>query len=400
MSHPLTARPTVRSWLLILALIAAITVLLIQLGGSARGLTMLPLHDFVEYWAAGRLNVHGENPYDPERIHELERQTGRTSEGILMWNPPWTLPLVMPLGLLDCRTAHLLWLCLQFVAVIWCADALWRLYGGPAARRWLAWLLAFTFLPTLFSLTAGQISPLVLLGAVLFLVWLKQGRDVPAGAATLLLAVKPHLCYLFWIALFLWAVRRRRWAVLGGGLLAGLTALTIALLCNPAVLNQYWHTFTSRPPAQYRSPTLGTVLRLLLGEERFGLQFLALVPGLVWFVPYWLRHRDSWDWGERLPLLLLVSMLTAAYGAWPFDLVLLLVPIMHAAAAVQRDGRRVRWLPAAAVYGAINVLAAVQLACEVEYFGFIWMTPALLLAYLGFGRLSFSASVLPASDSP
>jgi hypothetical protein len=398
MSQPLAAHQPPRSWLLVLALVVALVILLIQLGGSARGLTTLPLHDFVEYWAAGRLNVHGENPYDPERVHQLERETGRTSEGILMWNPPWTLPLVMPFGLLDCRVAHLLWLCLQFAAIAWCADALWRLYGGPLAQRWIAWLLAFTFLPTLFSLTAGQISPFVLLGGVLFLVCWHQGREALAGAAATLLAIKPHLSCLFWVALLLWSLRSRRWSVLGGGLLTGLAALGVALLCNPSVLSQYWHTFTSRPPAQYRSPTLGTVLRLLLGEEQFRLQFLALIPGLVWFVPHWLRHRGNWDWKARLPLLLLVSMLTAPYGAWPFDLVLLLVPVVQVAATISREKTRRLCLLAAAAYLAIDAVAAAQLAHEAEYFCFIWMTPTLLLAYLGLRR-PFSSALIR-SDYP
>jgi hypothetical protein len=389
MFHLLATRSSLRLVLLLILLTAATLLLLAQLGGSPRGLISLPLLDFVEYWAAGRLNVHGENPYNPERIQELEREAGRTSEGILMWNPPWTLPLVMPLGLLDCRAAHLLWLTLHFAVLAWCTDALWRLYGGSASRRGLVWLLAFTFLPTLFALTVGQITPLVLLGAVLFLVCLQQKREVLAGAALVLLAIKPHLAYLFWIALLLWCLSERRWAVLGGGLLAGAFALALALMCNPDVLEQYWYTLSHRPPAQYRSPTLGTLLRLVLGEEHFRLQFLALVPGLVWFVPYWLCHRKNWDWGERLPLLLLVSMLTAPYGAWPFDLVLLLVPVIQVAAGRCRSARGnllVRLgspdLRAAFLYLAINGVAALQLAVEVEYLAFIWMTPALLLAYL------------------
>src|SRR5262249_42925350 len=162
-----------------------------------------------------------------------------------------------------------------------------------------------------------------------------------------------HLAYVFWIALLLWTVRQRRWKVLGGGLLAGLAAVAVALACNPAVLGQYWRTFTSQPPAQYHSPTLGAALRLLLGEEQFRLQFLAMVPGLAWFVPYWRRHRTAWDWNERLPLLLLVSVVTAAYGAWPFDLVLLLVPVMQVAATVRSEERIRRWM-AGVVYGAIN----------------------------------------------
>ncbi len=94
---------------------------------------------------------------------------------------------------------------------------------------------------------------------------------------------------------------------------------------------------------------------------------------------------------------MLVSILTAAYGAWPFDLVLLLVPVMQVAVMVQRERRGV-WLWAGATYLAINSMAAAQLACEVEYFWFIWMTPALLLTYLGLHRAFTSTSIR--SDYP
>ena len=56
----------------------------------------------------------------------------------------------------------------------------------------------FAFLPTLFALQSGQIGPLLLLGAVLFLECERRGWPVLAGAATVLLAIKPHLAYLLW----------------------------------------------------------------------------------------------------------------------------------------------------------------------------------------------------------
>jgi hypothetical protein len=167
--------------------------------------------------------------------------------------------------------------------------------------------------------------------------------------------------------------------VLGGGLLTGLLAIGVALLLNPHVLSQYYYTFTHQPPAQYRSPTLGMALRLLLGEEHFRLQFLAMIPGVVWLALYWKRNRDAWDWSEHLPMLLLASMVTAPYGAWLFDLVILLVPILQRAAAVRRDD----WQLPLGIFAALNGMAALQVHFEMEYFYFIWMTPALLLAYFG-----------------
>lgn len=378
MRQLLAMRSSLRLGLLLLALTAASLLLFSRLNSAPRGLSSLALLDFVEYWAAGRLNLHGENPYDPVQVDQLERSVGRDKDGILMWNPPWTLALVMPLGLLDCRVAHVFWLGLHLMVLVWCADALWRVYGGAAETRMQARMLAFAFVPTLFCLTVGQIGPLLLLGAVAFLVAIKQGRDGWAGAATVLLAVKPHLAYLFWIVLLLWIVRQRRWAVLGGGVLTGGLALGVALLFNPHVLNQYWYTFTHQPPSQYRSPTLGMALRLFVGEEHFRLQFLPMLPGLAWLALYWRRQRQDWDWSERLPILLLMSMLTAPYGAWLFDLILLLVPVLQRAAAVRRDA----WHAPLAVFAVLNGLVVVQLTFEVEYFYFLWMAPALLLAYL------------------
>ncbi len=358
------------------ALLLASLALAAQL---ARSGLHLPLYDFVEYWAAGRLNAQGANPYDPELIHQLERATGRTEDGVLMWNPPWTLPLVMPFGLLPAQPAHLVWLLVQLGVLLLGTALLWRIQGGADDDRWLAWALTFTFLPTYFALTAGQISPLLLLGAVAFLALEKRGQWALAGAATVLLAIKPHLTYLFWLALLLWALQHRRWSLLLGGALTGLALTALALLCNPDVLGQYWHTITTHPPAQYRSPTLGTLLRLALGAEHFRLQFLALVPGLVWFVPYWLRQRRNWQWSHQMPLLLLASMLTAAYGAWPFDLVLLLVPILHSAVLLCHDRHRARL--ALLGYALINVLALALIIGRAEYFWFLWMTPALLVVY-------------------
>jgi hypothetical protein len=370
-----------RPWLLAAVLALALAILFLQ-RTHLENLSRLPLYDFVEYWAAGRLNASGANPYDPEAMLRLELEVGQHANDVLMWNPPWTLALVMPFGLLPCPLAHLVWLALHFVVLAWCADALWRFYGGPPEQRALAWLLAFTFMPSYIALTAGQIAPLLLLGATAFLVLSRRRQEWLAGAATVLLAIKPHLSYLFWIALLLWTLRERRLGMLAGGALTGLLATGLAVLCNPSVLSQYWHTFTSQPPAQYRSPTLGTILRLVLGPEQFRLQFLALLPGLAWFVPYWLRHRRNWAWSEHLPLLLLVSVLMTPYGGWPFDLVLLLVPVLQVAATLQRgNGAPSVWW-AAAVYLTINALALAQVAHAMEYFWFIWMTPALLVGYL------------------
>jgi hypothetical protein len=234
--------------------------------------------------------------------------------------------------------------------------------------------------PTFLTLYLGQIAAALLAGAVLFLRFERRGQDFRAGAATLLLAVKPHLFLFFWLALLMWAVDRRRWRVLAGGAVAGLAATAVALLFDPALLGQYREMLTATPPVQYRSPTLGTVLRLLFDEERFGLQFLAPLPGIVWFVPMWLRHRRTWDWGQQLPAVLFASLLTAPYGAWPFDLIVLLVPLLRVAAAMANGSTPAS--PALGLYLTANVAAVACVLGKVDFFWWIWLAPALLLVYV------------------
>ena len=113
--------------------------------------------------------VRVENPLPmTEHMHDLERTTGRAEDGILMWNPPWTLPLVLPFGVLPVRVAHLLWLAMQFGVLLFCSDRLWLIYGGDREQRWVSWLLGVAFLPTIFAVTAGQITPFLLLGVCRF----------------------------------------------------------------------------------------------------------------------------------------------------------------------------------------------------------------------------------------
>src|SRR5262245_34434940 len=234
-------------------------------GWQMRGLladpTVMPPDDFVEYWAAGRLNLHGQDPYSPEFLLPLEQAAGRdTDEAVMMWNPPWTLSAAMPLGAVDARPAQLAWLILNFAVILFCADRVWQLAGGPKSSRWVAYALALTFLPSFFVLRAGQITPLVLLGCVLFAWSYRLGRPGLAGATAVLVAVKPHLVYLLWVAVAVEAVDRRKvWAVFGG-VLAGLAATAWPLAANPAVFEQYFAACRDHPPVQWMSLTIGTLL--------------------------------------------------------------------------------------------------------------------------------------------
>jgi hypothetical protein len=378
--------------------VVALLLIAIVLVGQVRRLladpTIWPPDDFIEYWSAAKLTLEDRNPYDPSLLLLLQQAAGRkTDEAVMMWNPPWSLSVVLPLGLLPPREAQLLWLVVNFAATVYCGDRLWLLLGGRCERRWLGWAIALAAMPTLFALQAGQIGPLLLLGAVLFLECERRGWSFAAGAATVLLAVKPHLAYLVWVAIGLDAIVRGRWRIVLGGIVAGLACSVIPLAFNINVWQQYADAMANRPPSQWLSPTLGSLLRLAFDEHLFRLQFVPMAAGLVWFAWHWRRTR-YWDWREQLPLLLLVSFVTAPYGAWPFDMVLLL-PAAIALFVSWDRGRLGR------VVGIPGGLAAINLGCLIlnllkfSSFWFLWVSPAVLLLYAMGTRQS-----APVADDP
>lgn len=384
----LCSRMSFRTLLTLAALAASGALLAGQVRQLLADPTVWPPDDFVEYWAAAELTLNGQNPFDPDLLLPLQRHAGRdTDEAIMMWNPPWALPAVLPLGVLPARAAQLLWLLVHLVALWFCAERLWLMCGGARERRWVGWAAAFLFLPSVFALSSGQISIFLLLGAVLFLECERRGWQYLAGAATVLVAIKPHLAYLLWVGLAVDAVARGRWKVLVGGALTGLACAALPLMWNPQVWHQYADAMGNRPPAQWISPTFGTVLRMAFGTEHFRLQFVSVALGFAWFAWYRWAKRADWDWTDQLPLVLAVAFATAPYGAWPFDMVLLLPAVVRlllasAAAADERPG----WAAGGPRF-TIAGLLAVNLGCLVlnlfraGSFWFIWVSPAVLLLY-------------------
>jgi hypothetical protein len=349
--------------------------------------------DFVEYWSAGRLNLARGNPYGSAELFALQHDYGCPDDRpVMMYNPPWTLPLIMPFAQLDYGTARLAWLLVMFALILLSAGAAWRLFGGSPERRWVAWALALGCFPTLIALRMGQIAPLMLAGLVGFLYLLRKSREGLSGLALLPAMVKPQLFHLVWLSLLLWAVHGRRWRVLLGAAVGLLVATGLTLVANPRVLAQYADVIVNRPPAECLSPTAGAVLRAAFGREQFWLQFLPPLLGVAWVMAHWWRYRDAWDWREQLPLILLVSLLTTSYGAWAFDLVVLLLPVLRVAVPLSRRGA---WGQALIGYGAVNVVALALNLAGVDGFWFLWMTPLALLAYL---MLERRATRLPLAE--
>jgi hypothetical protein len=371
----------VRRWLTRLALAAAIIVLALQLQRLTPAFAAAT-DDFVQYWTAARLLLAGDNPYDPAAMLPIQQEAGRPRDyALLMYNPPWTLTAVLWTAFLDYPTARAVWLLVSLASIVVSADLLWRLYGNPEQKRWLAWTLGLTFMPALLALDMGQIGPFILLGLTGFLYFSQQNRWFMAGACLTLVAIKPQLLYLVWVALLFWVIKERRWVLLLGGAAASALAMALPLLLNPTVIGDYIYLTRAYPPFTiWAPPTWGTVLRLWFGVEHVWLQTLPVVLGLAWFLYHWRRHHNRWDWSQQLPALLLVSLLTTPYG-WLHDQVVLIVAVICAAGWVRQNWPQWSVLIVVLLYGLTNLL--IFLFQLISFAGIIevWTTIAWLIPY-------------------
>jgi hypothetical protein len=337
----------------------------------------LAADDFIEYWSAARLNLTGGNPYAVDQMAVLQTKLGKTNAPLMMWNPPWTLTMIIPFGLFSYFTARVLWFLLNICIVFASVAYTWRYYGGSPDKVWIAWLVGFVFAPTLQVIKVGQISPVFLLGLIGFLYFEKKQKWWLAGSLAALTTIKPHLLYLFLFVILLWSWRQKNWRVLGGMTLTIFLALFISWAINPNLISQYIYAIAHYPPSDYASATLGTALRVVFGENRFWLQFVPPAFGCAWLLAYWLGRRSTWNWSEQIAPVVLVSIATTAYG-WTFDQVVLLIPMILVAYWCYLQGWRIKIVLLYTPYLIINFLITILPVYQSAYW---WTGLGFLLWY-------------------
>jgi hypothetical protein len=295
------------------------------------------MNDFVAYWAVGRLLLEGGNPYAVEAILELQRSIGsRFVEAGVVRNPPWTLPLLLPYASLDFAAGWYAWALSQIALVGGCAAVLWRLFDGRG-RPAVAIGLTFAFPPALFVALGGQIGGLILLGLTGFTWAIIRRKDFAAGLFLALLTLKPHLLLPFGIAVLVWSIRERRLRPLAGAAVGVAAGSLVALVLQPEIFSQYLEFARAQVPDEDLVSTPGAFLRLLLGFDRFWIQWVPSAAGIVWVIFHYSRRSETWDWRSEMPLLAAVSWLAAPYG-WVYDMVILVPTMLDAATRIESSG--------------------------------------------------------------
>jgi hypothetical protein len=276
---------------------------------------VLPAQDLAQYWAAAHL-LHS-NPYSMDLTSHFEKSAGIFSTPLITKMPPWAIVTFLPLALFGYHLSFTLWAVASVVIVGWSTYAVSRKLSSETSLA--PAILPFIFGPTFVLLMLGQYTVFVLLGAVLFCIFIYKKQDWFAGASLLFLTGKPHIAFLFLIAIACWIVYRRRWIVLLSGSITLASASAIAVLINHQIFQQFRERSLMVVHETESYPNLGGIL-----YSTFGLHWLALIPqalGVLWVIYYWTRNKAAWNWQYHGMVVLLISV-TSSYYSYPYDQIL------------------------------------------------------------------------------
>ena len=332
--------------------------------------------DFISYWAAGHLLVHGQNPYDFQAVHALEIAAGRNpGEPVLMMrNPPVAFFMALPFAWMGPKAGVIVWMFFLLGVLGLASRLIWQINGRPDT---LLNFFGFGFAPALACLMAGQCGILLLLGIALFL-FLYRERPFLAGVALLLCALKPHFFAPFGIALLIWCVTTKK----GYRILAGLSAALIAscvlaYALDPRAWGQYSEMMRTGGALNEVVPRLSAELRLVIDPRAVWIQFVPEAVACIWTVWYFWTQRQSWDWMDHGLVLLLVGAMCTPYG-FVYDEAMLLPAIMAGAYRCM-ESRRPLW-PLAVL--AVAELLELGMGATILSRYYLWTTPAWLCWYL------------------
>ena len=290
--------------------------------------------DFIQYWSAWQLMTHGQNPYDPTLLHQTEEALRANPSGLIYsWNPPWTFTLLAPFLTLPFTASATIWMVFEMAALLFiAAKAPKALKVTPLGPVWGTGT-TLAFLPTLLSLSYGQLGIFFELSVTCFLLTVNNKNYRLAGLSLLPLSAKPHLFLLCVIPGIVWLTQiprtARRDFLIASCTGAAFLALA-TMLIQPHAFMWWFQSMTADvsstsglvPYQNWMAHTTASGIRILALAltgtlPTWPLAVVPLTAGIATSLYFFFR-RPSIEWSTTLPSMLCLSLATSSYG-WAFD---------------------------------------------------------------------------------
>jgi hypothetical protein len=295
-------------------------------------------------------------------------------------SPPWFALALVPFTWLAVDAARGVWLAFNLLLLLTTTAACAHLaeLTWPARRLLLAALLFGLWPPVEFGLKLGQNSLLVWALVLAALIAVQGGRFGLAGGLLALGLVKPQVAFLYVGGVAIWAARERRlgrYVGVGIGTMAALALLVLAvapdayadLLALQPRTWDYWGSTVALPPllaALSGSQVLAVVVYLPVAVIGSGMALGA-----------WTRH-EAQELAYVAAVTACATLILTPY-AYPYDAILLQLPVMWLVAAANRLRRPGRGLAVAVAAVGIASLWLLERPADYTAWRYLGLLPPL-----------------------
>ncbi|HEY6074849.1 MAG TPA: glycosyltransferase family 87 protein, partial [Anaerolineales bacterium] len=198
---------------------------------------------------------------------------------IMAWNPPSLFVFLLPLSWLPFDAARVVLLIINLIIISAATLMLSHLYLPVANAKFVMTCLifAFVFPPVVAGIFAGQVTFFVFLGLVSCVMLIKRGQWFWAGAALILVTIKPQLVILSVIYLLVYMAQKRQFQGWLGLLLAGIFCSLVLFVFRPAWISDLIGEMAIAP-VHWFTPTIGGLLSHLQITEATRSLILLFLP--------------------------------------------------------------------------------------------------------------------------
>lgn len=316
-------------------------------------------NDLYSRWSGARaLFLEGRDPYSSDvtqsiQLGMLGRLSAPEEDQVAFAYPLYAAFLMLPLVALPYAQAQALWMAALVLAVVGGVLILSRL-SRVSLTPALVLLIAFGALfyyPSARAIILGQFAIVSFLCLTLAAWAIQERQDLAAGVLLALATVKPQLASLLVPFVLAWALKQRRWRLVGGAASTLLALVVFACFWIPTWPLEFWQGLVGYTHYIRVGAPIQTALSLVMPSDWVGPA--ALVAGMVLVVIAAAACLRSTD--DIVPAFNLTAFVTAwvAIRIGSSDQVLLLFPWLFWLLRLWQSGNR---LFVVALWGAIVVI--------------------------------------------
>jgi hypothetical protein len=295
--------------------------------------------DFSTYWLCARYLLGGGDPFDPSQIKNFATSLGCQVTGP-SYISPWFLILLFPFASLPLDVAATLWLVLNMGMIAHIVTWTFRSHLAQRLPRPTITLALIASPGIVACLIFGQFGIACLWGMLMAAeLYQRSGRLMPL--ALIIGSLKPHIAWLYWIAVGKLLIQERKFRVISETAILAILSCIFVFLWAPGSYESWRRVYGSA--LSWMGASVATPIRILFSTsgDPAPLWPVVLIMSLaIIFTTYRLRKPASQiDPRVELPWLVALSICATPY-VWSFDFcVLLPAEIIALSGLLTRDSK-------------------------------------------------------------